>query len=100
MRKYSINKKPLLKPSQQKKEKRMPQKKVRYILGLSGGKDSAVLALYLRDRIPDIEYFFCDTGCELLETYEFINKLEARLHKTIKILKSRFRVREKITLQC
>ncbi len=68
----------------------MPEKKVRHILGLSGGKDSAALALYLRDRIPDIEYFFCDTGCELTETYEFLSKLEARLHKTIKILKSRF----------
>ena len=68
----------------------MPKKKVRHILGLSGGKDSAALALYLRDRIPDIEYFFCDTGCELSETYEFFNKLEARLHKPIKILKSRF----------
>nr|MBC8555351.1 phosphoadenosine phosphosulfate reductase family protein [Candidatus Brocadiales bacterium] len=68
----------------------MPKKKVRHILGLSGGKDSAALALYLRDRIPDIEYFFCDTGCELTETYEFLNKLEARLHRTIKRLKSRF----------
>lgn len=68
----------------------MPKKKIRHILGLSGGKDSAALALYLRERIPEIEYFFCDTGCELPETYEFINMLEARLHKPIKLLRSRF----------
>jgi 3'-phosphoadenosine 5'-phosphosulfate sulfotransferase (PAPS reductase)/FAD synthetase len=56
-------------------------KKVRHILGLSGGKDSAALAVYLHNRVPDIEYFFCDTGknCELPETYEFLDRLKARL---------------------
>lgn len=54
-------------------------KKVRHILGLSGGKDSTALAIYLHDKIPDIEYFFCDTGCELPETYEFLERLKARL---------------------
>lgn len=53
--------------------------KVRHILGISGGKDSAALAIYMRDRVPDIEYFFCDTGEELPETYDFIDRLEARL---------------------
>ena len=33
----------------------------RHILSLSGGKDSAALALYLRDRVPEIEYIFHDT---------------------------------------
>ncbi len=51
----------------------------RHILGLSGGKDSAALAVYLHDKIPNIEYFFCDTGCELPETYEFLDRLRARL---------------------
>jgi 3'-phosphoadenosine 5'-phosphosulfate sulfotransferase (PAPS reductase)/FAD synthetase len=53
--------------------------KVRHILGLSGGKDSAALALYMRDRVEGMEYFFADTGKELPETYEYLDKLRARL---------------------
>lgn len=54
-------------------------KKVRHILGLSGGKDSAALAIYMKDKVPEMEYFFCDTGKELKETYDYLEKLEARL---------------------
>ena len=57
--------------------------KVRHVLGISGGKDSAALALYLKDKVPNIEYFFCDTHKELPETYEFLDRLEARLGKKI-----------------
>ena len=57
--------------------------RVRHILGLSGGKDSTALAIYMRDRIPQMEYFFCDTGEELPETYEYLDKLEAYLGKPI-----------------
>jgi 3'-phosphoadenosine 5'-phosphosulfate sulfotransferase (PAPS reductase)/FAD synthetase len=60
-----------------------PAKKVRHVLGISGGKDSSSLAIYMRDRVPDMEYFFCDTGAELPETYEYLNRLEAALGKTI-----------------
>ena len=56
------------------------KKKTRHILGISGGKDSAALAVHLRDKVPDMEYVFCDTGKELKETYEFIDKLEAYLN--------------------
>lgn len=55
----------------------------RHVLGISGGKDSAALAVYLRDRIPNIEYFFCDTGAELPETYEYLSRLETALGKPI-----------------
>lgn len=55
----------------------------RHVLGISGGKDSAALAIYLRDRIPQMEYFFCDTGAELPETYEYLQSLEAVLGKPI-----------------
>lgn len=55
----------------------------RHVLGLSGGKDSAALAVYMRSRIPEMEYFFCDTGKELPETYEFLQRLEAVLGKRI-----------------
>lgn len=57
----------------------------RHICGISGGKDSSALALHLRRTRPelDIEYFFCDTGAELPETYEYLSKLEAVLSKPI-----------------
>lgn len=55
----------------------------RHILGLSGGKDSAALAIYMRDRVPEMEYVFCDTGKELDETYEFLLRMEAFLGKRI-----------------
>ena len=62
------------------------KKNTRHILGISGGKDSAALAVHLRDRIPEMEYVFCDTGKELKETYDFIDKLEAYLNAHIKRL--------------
>lgn len=61
---------------------------VRRILGISGGKDSAALAVYLRDRVPQMEYFFCDTGAELPETYAYLRQLAAYLGKPIKYLNS------------
>lgn len=64
------------------------EKKVRHILALSGGKDSSALAVYLLGKVPDMEYVFCDTGKELDETYEYINKLQDFLCKKISWLKS------------
>lgn len=61
---------------------------VRHVLGLSGGKDSSALAIYLRERVPEMEYVFCDTGKELPETYEFLTKMEAYLGKPIRRLTS------------
>lgn len=57
----------------------MTQKEVRHILGLSGGKDSTALAILLREEVPQMEYFFCDTGKELPETYEYLDRIKARL---------------------
>ena len=56
-----------------------------HVLGLSGGKDSAALAVYMRQRHPelDIEYFFTDTGKELPEVYDFLGRLEGFLGKPI-----------------
>lgn len=56
---------------------------VAHILSLSGGKDSAALAVYMRDRIPEMEYIFHDTDKELPETYEYLGRLEAILGKQI-----------------
>ena len=55
----------------------------RHICGISGGKDSSALAVYLRDKVSKIEYFFCDTGAELPETYEYLTRLEVILGKPI-----------------
>ena len=51
---------------------------MRHIVALSGGKDSAALALYLKGKV-EAEYVFCDTGRELPEIYEFLDHLEKRL---------------------
>ena len=65
-------------------------KPTRHILGLSGGKDSAALAIYLKDlgRDDQIEYFFCDTGAELREVYDYLDRLEDYLGKPIERLSS------------
>lgn len=58
---------------------------IKHVLGLSGGRDSAALAVYMRQHHPelDIEYFFTDTGKELPEVYEFLGRLEGFLGKPI-----------------
>ena len=55
--------------------------KIRHILGISGGKDSAALAIYLKQKYPkmNIEYYNSDTGCELAETETLIDRLGAYL---------------------
>jgi len=60
-------------------------RKVRHVLGISGGKDSAALAIYMKDNYPeiDIEYYTADTGKELDETYKLIDNLEVYLGKKI-----------------
>ena len=57
----------------------------KHVLGLSGGRDSAALAVYMRQHFPEleIEYFFTDTGKELPEVYEYLGRLEGFLGKPI-----------------
>jgi hypothetical protein len=57
----------------------------RHILGVSGGRDSAALAVHMRQTRPDLplEYFFTDTGKELPEVYAFLDRLEGFLGKPI-----------------
>lgn len=59
------------------------EKPIRHILSLSGGKDSSALAIYLKGKIPNMEYVFCDTRKELPETYEYLDKLEVFLGEKI-----------------
>lgn len=69
----------------------MEDKKEYHILSLSGGKDSTALAFFMRDNMPEIfeklELVFCDTECELPETYDYLNKIEVFLGKKIHIVK-------------
>jgi len=59
--------------------------KTLHVLGLSGGKDSAALAMYMRDNYPelDIQYYFTDTGKELPEVIDFVNRLEGYVGKIV-----------------
>jgi len=63
-------------------------KERRQICPLSGGKDSTALAIFLKDKVPNMEYVFTDTGAELPETYEYLDKLEAFLGAKIVRLNS------------
>jgi len=58
---------------------------IRHIVSISGGKDSAALAIYLRQNYPQIpaEYVFCDTCCELPETEVSLERLQGLLGKEI-----------------
>ncbi|MDA8000519.1 MAG: phosphoadenosine phosphosulfate reductase family protein [Alphaproteobacteria bacterium] len=58
----------------------------RHVCGISGGKDSSALAIYMRDKVPEMEYFFCDTGAELPETYAYLEKLQVVLGRPIQRL--------------
>ncbi len=63
----------------------LTETKAKHVLGLSGGRDSAALAVYMRQYHPELEvdYFFTDTGQELPEVYEFLVDLEGFLGKEI-----------------
>ena len=65
--------------------------KIKHVLGISGGKDSAALAIYMNKKYPEINfvYYFCDTGKELDETYQLVKNLEIYLGKEITKLKAK-----------
>ena len=52
-----------------------------HVISISGGKDSAALAIYLKEKYPNREfkYLFFDTKEELQDTYDYLNKLESML---------------------
>ena len=62
---------------------------LRHVLGISGGKDSAALAIYIKNSYPQLEvdYYTSDTGKELDETYQLIDNLQIYLEKKITVLK-------------
>jgi hypothetical protein len=64
----------------------------RHILSISGGKDSAALAIYMMEtrNIENMEYVFMDTEQELPETYEFLDRLEGVIGASITRLKPKW----------
>ena len=70
----------------------MSEQARRHVLGLSGGKDSAALAVHMNNNYPniDVEYYFTDTGYELNETYDYLDKLKTRLDKPIKYIQPNY----------
>lgn len=62
--------------------------KIRHVLGISGGKDSAALAIYVKTKYPslNLEFYTSDTGKELDETYQLIKNLEVYLGIKIELL--------------
>jgi 3'-phosphoadenosine 5'-phosphosulfate sulfotransferase (PAPS reductase)/FAD synthetase len=64
----------------------------RHILGLSGGKDSTALAIHLKETRPEVfdrcEFYFTDTGAELPELYDYLEKLEKYLGRPIYKIKA------------
>lgn len=64
--------------------------KIRHVLGISGGKDSAALAIYMKAKYTELEldFYSSDTGKELDETYQLIQNLEVYLGIKINILKA------------
>lgn len=57
----------------------------RHIVPLSGGKDSTAMSIHLAQTYPEIEFefVFCDTGAELPESYEYLDRLEHVLGRVI-----------------
>lgn len=62
--------------------------KVRHVLGISGGKDSAALAIYMKQKYPDldVEYYNSDTGCELAETVQLVDNLDSYLGRVVRLV--------------
>jgi tRNA(Ile)-lysidine synthase TilS/MesJ len=53
--------------------------KVRHILGLSGGKDSTALAIYMRDKVPEISSVILALNCPRhTSTYRSLKYIWAR----------------------
>ena len=61
----------------------------KYVLSLSGGKDSTAMLLRLLEENRPVDLIlFCDTGVEFPQMYEHINRLETYINRPIIRLKA------------
>lgn len=78
----------------------------KYLLSVSGGKDSTAMILYLKEIAVDpklIDYVFMDTGWEDVKTYEYLDYLENELDIKINRIRSNIKVKpehEEIYEEC
>lgn len=74
--------------------------KMAIVIGLSAGKDSTAVALLFREVFPElinsVHFIFADTGSELPETYEYLNRIEKEMGIEIKHIVSRMGTLETI----
>ena len=65
------------------------EKPIKYVVSLSGGKDSTAMLLRMIEEGWPIDYIiFCDTGIEFEAMYRHLEKLEAYIGREITRLKS------------
>lgn len=76
----------------------------RYLLSISGGKDSTAMILYMKEiAARDVDYVFMDTGWESTQTYEYLDYLEAELGISINRIRSNITIKpehEEIYSEC
>ena len=61
----------------------------KYVLSLSGGKDSTAMLLRLLEEKQPVDFIlFCDTGLEFPQVYEHLDRLQAYIGRPIIRLKA------------
>ncbi|EDT2963672.1 hypothetical protein EL09_15370 [Salmonella enterica subsp. enterica] len=65
--------------------KSLPTGSVHHVINVSGGKDSLALWLYAKENNIDATIIFADTGHEHPFTYDYIDLLEQRLGRVIRV---------------
>ena len=53
----------------------MIEHKMKHVVSFSGGRSSALLVYLMKNRHPDTDFIFMDTGAEHPKTYEFIKNM-------------------------
>ncbi len=69
----------------------------KYLLSVSGGKDSTAMILHMKESLIDpelIDYVFMDTGWEDNETYSYLEYLESELDIKINRIRANLTIKE------
>ena len=60
---------------------------MKHIINFSGGRTSAYMAQLVKDKYPNAESIFMDTGAEHPNTYEFIRQCDKHFNLNLKVIK-------------